>query len=445
MTLPLITLPWFHCRCRSSLFKAVICNCRLATSMARALHGQASVSASKMRFLNRFASVCCFLCWLFSSESHITHTDCAPGYFLQNSNCLPCPEDSFALGGLIGGSAIVVILLLAVNSSPRVQASLVPLQNGSYYLQVISLLAFVDISWPFAVRQTLEKSASISNWVDLSLSTCWITYTQRWLFSVCIPVGFGAIFLIIFILLHALKLRHARAHSLLLLRSYLSLLTVVYTYVVRECLAVFKRIRLHGDGDWVSPFDYNLVWDSGQWMLMRQVSTVGVVLYAIGIPFGLLLAVRHRWETATVRTLACGSLVTSYMPHAALWEPLISCPFRALCIVVTTFMTGSQALFGMATLLAIVMALQFSVRPFCNAFSNVEHVILLGSSLLAMSSLFIFYQFYDQTFGQTDQHIYITTIAYVCFYAALVAIVLSEFERDRESTAQYVALNDNGL
>src|SRR5690242_9745203 len=101
--------------------------------------------------------------------------------------------------------------------------------------------------WPYVVNTTLQ-TASFANFTFLEVTGCWLPYFAKFLVSYCLPMAMALIFTIIY------RLRKwcypnlsARSLRLLLLRSFVSFVTLFYTYLLTQLTLVHIRTPVGGE------------------------------------------------------------------------------------------------------------------------------------------------------------------------------------------------------
>ena len=119
---------------------------------------------------------------------------CQPGTHVRqqfSDGCTPCPKAATAMlaGYIIGGVIIGAVFYKLYRNGPSVAA----LSIGVDYFQVLAVFAALEINWPSSLMTVFQLSSLTMANVDSTSPECSVSidYTQKWYFSMFLPVLLG--------------------------------------------------------------------------------------------------------------------------------------------------------------------------------------------------------------------------------------------------------------
>jgi len=312
-------------------------------------------------------------------------------YTRQGGSCTAC--SGFNAQNVWGVTLLVLCVLYAAVFFYRrrhtMWAQPVVLKILLAYLEMLTLLhETFDTQWPEEFGQFIGKlQAFFASIADLSALACVGHVNQWW---VLVIWTFGALALAIFILWrYRAKAKRrdkkgcAEARQLCIERLFY-LAFICYRLITPIVVGTF--ICRHIDGEQYLVADFTLQCNNPMWYLAATWSGLWILLYALGFPALLLLALYRRWPEVDF-------IADTYMDvhWRRCWEVVVLVNPLLLTAFIQAFPQGTRERITMAVLLSTTfLLLHVRYQPFAhNSHNRMETVALAALSLTYFIGLLI--------------------------------------------------------
>ena len=124
------------------------------------------------------------------------------GYRRLNDECQECPDNPGLLMGLMAAGIVMLCVVAWWMEDKNINVAF--LSIGVDYFQVLAIFARIKISWPYWVKQILEILSIFNFNIDIAAPECLIPdfdYKTKWIVMMLLPVVFGVVLFLIFLLL----------------------------------------------------------------------------------------------------------------------------------------------------------------------------------------------------------------------------------------------------
>jgi len=288
------------------------------------------------------------------------------------------------------------------------QVNIAMLSIGVDFFQVLAIFASSGIAWPPVILQLLRILSAFNLNIEIVAPECLVpnvTWTQKFLAIMALPIVVGAMLLTVF--LGQAFLKRARGHSEkkklwshapALVSSTLVLLYLLYLYLTRTALDVFNCAPTNPDDGhlYLQVVFEDCASPTGVRQTMWPIATLGLMIYTFGYPAYVGYILYKNRELAMQDQLlrakgvgndrltnpnalefrkTWGRTYYQFKPEWGLWT--LSVIFRKFCIAFSAIMFNRSVNFQMAACLLIMFlayAAQVQVRPYMSP--GEYHVIL---------------------------------------------------------------------
>eukprot|EP01080_Neovahlkampfia_damariscottae_P007240 gene7240-11558_t len=127
--------------------------------------------------------------------------ECAAGYFKSSGNCELCnTEVQWRMIVVI--SFLVVLILLFFKFAQLKVSHLSSFSIASSYYQIIAVFSAYNFKWPAGLKNVLGYMKFLNLDLDIFVPECIsvITYAMKWAATICLPIMFGALLFLGFLL-----------------------------------------------------------------------------------------------------------------------------------------------------------------------------------------------------------------------------------------------------
>jgi hypothetical protein len=318
------------------------------------------------------------------------------------------------------------------------------------WLQIFSSLTFTfsGIPWP-------DKLWSMSNWLSFvnfdpsglfpRVAGCSLAvdYTEKLIVHLCFPV---LLLVTIFIaripaFLFKRSETQKRKQRQLTFKLITSLSLIMYPGICTRIFSGMRFIPVVGLGE-VLEMDFSIDVDGAMHSKVKIITAVGIILYVVGIPFGVAMALRSNLKYLyddspenKVKHEACvsefGTLYMQYEPRFWYWEIVVIIKKMMLTGAMTVIAAGTSLQIVIALLIVLInMLLVLKLAPFADEaddwlsfLTSFQMLItLLGGLLMTMDTTEAVSRTYTDPDSMGSLLVFVNSLGFIAFVISLMLL-----------------------
>ncbi|KAJ6249598.1 g protein-coupled receptor-related [Anaeramoeba flamelloides] len=368
-------------------------------------------------------------------------SECTPGFYKFESQCLSCPDNQGFRIFLIFIILYIFVFLMFILAK-RAKAYFGSFTIAFSFLQILAVMNDLNVEWPANIRSAFKFALAFNFNLDFLALECTFQYTwlQKWVTIILSPFLFLVFLILVYLLIvvhsllvhrlgskilnqfpnfftkpsrkthknaivyYLLNLKYKVASPLVIsfskdeLRSftnnfincYSTLLTLIYLILSLHVLQIFDCTK-NNEGEYYLDANPKIQCYSSSWYPLFVVSLFLVIIYIIGIPLVLILVlIKYSRKLNEVQfDEKFGLLCCRYSKSYFYWEIVVMVR-KLFFVIFQIYLTHykNYQLILCIFVLFVSLLLQFQYKPYLSTRHNhLEFILLFVSEIILFSGL----------------------------------------------------------